>query len=134
MGLFGNKKKNIKAEEKPQEKSQDKKTFIGVKEENDSVSLTDNVIHVVSDSKEYDFELSCVERMAMITNNLGPFYDDMALAVEVGNNMVIMIMSGHNSFKPFLFDQIGKVLPVDFNKIIEASTCTENGIFELYSK
>ena len=130
MGLFGKKKKNIKAEEKPQ----DKKTYIGVKEDGDSVSLTDNVIHVVSDSNEYDFELSCVERMAMITNNLGPFYDDMALAVEVGNNTVIMIMSGHNSFKPFLFDQIGKVLPVDFNKIIEASTCTENGIFELYSK
>ena len=69
-----------------------------------------------------------------MTTDLGPFYDDMGLAVDVGNNTVIFIMSEHKCYSSFLFDQIGKVLPIDHHKIIDASSCTENSIFEIYVK
>ncbi len=69
-----------------------------------------------------------------LTTDLGPFYDDMGLAVDVGNDEVIFIMSEHRCYKSFLFDQIGKVLPIDYQKIIDASSCTENRVFEIYRK
>jgi len=60
--------------------------------------------------------------------------DDMGLAVEFANNNVVFIMSEHKCFSPFLFDQIGKVLPIDFQKVIDASVCTEKRVFEIYVK
>ena len=107
---------------------------IRVEAENDSLSLAEDAIHVTIDSKEYIYELSSVNRMVIFTTDSGPIQDDMGLAIEVENNDVIFVMSEHKCFGPFLFDQIGKALPIDFQKIIDASASTGNGTFEIYVK
>ena len=100
----------------------------------DSIYLTDDKIFVIVDLKEYEYELSSVQKMILLTTDMGPFYDDMGLAVEFANNNVVFIMSEHKCFRPFLFDQIGKALPIDFQKVIDASVCTEKRVFEIYVK
>lgn len=115
------------------DKIRNKKTYIGVRDD-DILTLNDNTIHVTADSKEYDFELKEVERIVLFTTDMGPFEDDMGLEIELRDNKVIMILSGHKCFKSFLFDQIGKVLPIDYKKIIDAASCTDNRTFELFKK
>lgn len=107
---------------------------ICINTDEDSLSLTDHKIYAIADSREYVYDLDSVEKIVIITTDQGPFYDDMGLAIDVGNNTVIFIMSDHRCYKDFLFDQIGKALPIDYQKIIEASACTDNNIFEIYTK
>ena len=75
-----------------------------------------------------------VEKIVLLTTDLGPFYDDMGLAIDVGNDTAIFIMSEHKCFNDFLFEQIGKVLSIDYQKVIEASSCIERNVFEIYRK
>ena len=105
-----------------------------VESEEDLLFLKDNKIHVVINSKAQVFDLSSVEKLVLLTTDMGPFYDDMGLAVDVGNDNVIFIMSGHKCYMPFLFDQIGKALPIDYQKVIDAGICIENKVFEIYKK
>ena len=107
---------------------------IRVETEEDSLYLADEKIHAIAESKEHIYELSSVTKIFVLTTDKGPFYDDICLAVEVGDDDVIFIMSEHRCYKSFLFDQIGKALPIDYEKIIEASACTENCMFEIYTK
>ena len=107
---------------------------ICISTDEDSLSLVDQKIHAVVDSIEYVYDLDSVEKMVILTTDMGPFYDDMGLAIDVGNNNVIFIMSGHRCYNGFLFDQIGKALPIDYQKIIDASTCMSNNVFEIYVK
>ena len=107
---------------------------ICVSTDEDSLSLTDHKIHAVVDSTEYVYDLDSVEKIVILTTDMGPFCDDMGLAVDVGNDNVIFIMSGHRCYENFLFNQIGKELPIDYKKIIEASACTTNHVFEIYVK
>ena len=109
-------------------------SIIRVEAVKDSICLVNNDILVVVNSKEYIYGLSSVNKMVLFTTDLGPSHDDMGLTIDVGNSDEITIMSEHRCFSPFLFDQIGKALPIDFQKIIDASTCTVNGVFELYVK
>jgi len=105
---------------------------IRVETEFDSICLLGDRIQAVVDSTEYTYELSSVNRIVLITTDLGPLQDDMGLAIDIGNDDVISIMSEHKCFKPFLFDQIGKVLPINYQGIIDASSCADNGVFEIY--
>jgi hypothetical protein len=98
----------------------------------DSLSLDGNIIRAVSDSKEYCFDLSEVSKLVILTSDTGPFDEDMWLVVYVGTDDMIFIPSGHKCCDVFLFDQIGKVLPIDHKNIIEASSCTENKEFVLW--
>ena len=107
---------------------------IRIETDSDSICLVGDRIQAVVDSTEYINELSSVKKIVLITTDLGPLQDDMGLAIDIENNDVISIMSEHKCFKPFLFDQIGKALPIDFQKIIEASSCADNGEFEIYVK
>lgn len=107
---------------------------IRVEMENDFLCLVGDKIHAVVDSKEYTYDLSMVNKIVLFTTDSGPFDDDMGLAIDVGNNDVILIMSEHECYMPFLFDQVGKVLPIDFQKIVDASACTENSAFVIYEK
>lgn len=107
---------------------------IRVDTEKDSLCLTGDKIHAIVHSKEYIYELSSVNKITLFTTDSGPFQDDMGLAIYVGNNDVIFIMSEHKCYIPFLFDQVGKALSIDFQKIIVASTHTDNGVFEIYAK
>ena len=106
---------------------------IRVETDEDSLNLVDNKICAVVNSIEYKFDLSSVNKLVLLTTDLGPVYDDLGLAIDVGSD-VIFIMSAHKCFKSFLFDQIGKALPVDYQKVIEASMSSENNVFEIYVK
>ena len=107
-------------------------TKISIKNNEDSIILEGNKIHAFADNKEFLCELSSISEMDLLTTDSGPFADDMCLAVFADNNIVFFVLSEHICFKPFLFDQIGKVLSVDYQKIIDASTCTKKNIFEIY--
>lgn len=101
---------------------------------NDTLSLIGGKIHALAGGIEYAFELSEIEEVIIITNDLGPFYDDMCLAIKMDGETAIFIMSEHPMYQAFLFDQLGKAVVIDYNKIIEASLCTENNIFVLYKR
>ena len=105
---------------------------IRVETENDSLCMAGDKIQAIVNSKEYIYELSSVNRMVIFTTDSGPIQDDMGLTIEIENNDVIFVMSEHKCFGPFLFDQIGKAMPIDFQKIIDASAFTGNGAFEIY--
>lgn len=107
---------------------------IKVETNDDSLYLINNEIHAMVDNCEYVFMIDSVEKLVILTTDVGPFYDDMGLAIDVGNNTAIFIMSEHRCYKKFLFDEIAKVLPIDYQKIIEASTCIDNKVFEIYKK
>lgn len=105
---------------------------IYIKNNEDSIILEDSKIHAVSDNKEYICELSSITEMDLLTTDLGPFVDDMCLVIFTDSNIVFFVLSEHKCFKQFLFDQIGKLLPIDYQKIIDGSTCTKKNIFEIY--
>lgn len=100
----------------------------------DSLLLRDGKICATVDGKEYRFELAEIEAVLIITSDMGPFYDDMCLAIRVDEETAIFIMSEHPSYKAFLFDQLGKEISLNYEKIIEASICTDNNVFVLYKK
>ena len=100
----------------------------------DSLTLENGRIRALADGAEYFFELSEVEELLIITNDLGPLYDDMCLAVRINAETAIFIMSGHPCYTPFLFDGLGKVLNIDYNVMIKASTCIENDVFPIYKR
>lgn len=103
-------------------------------ENNDTLFLVGDDMHVCIADKEEVYSVNDIVKMVLLTTDIGPFYDDMGLAIDVGNNKVIFIMSEHKCFQNFLFEQIGKYLMVDYQKVIEASVCTDNGIFEIYRR
>lgn len=105
---------------------------IYIKNNEDSIVLKGSKIHAIADNTEHICELSSINEMNLLTTDLGPFIDDMCLAILTDNNIVFFVLSEHRCFKPFLFDQLGKVLPIDYQKIIDASTCTKKNIFEIY--
>ncbi len=105
---------------------------ICVNTDEDSLTLTDDRILAAVDSNEYYYDPDYVGKIAILTTDMGPFFDDMGLAIEFINGDVIFITSDHRCYESFLFDQIGKALPIDYQQIIEASSCTENRVFEIY--
>lgn len=70
----------------------------------------------------------------IITNDLGPFCDDMCLALRINSETAIFIMSEHPCYGTFLFDQLGKTLELDYNMMIKASTCIENNVFVIFKR
>ena len=100
----------------------------------DSLVLKGHEIYACVEKQEYVFSLESIEKIVLLTTDLGPFYDDMGLAIDVGNDKLIFIMSEHKCFQDFLFEQIGKVLQIDYQTIIEASMCVGRNVFEIYRK
>lgn len=109
------------------------KKMIDIEADNDCLFLKDNMIHAVVQEEQFIIPLCSVKRIFLLTTDTGPLKDDTGLAIEANNSTVVLIMSEHKCFSSFLFDQIGKFLPIDFQKIAEASVCTENKIFKLYA-
>lgn len=107
---------------------------IRVEEKNDKLTMEDGKIKAVVKNKPYFFAVSDIEQVLIITTNLGPFYDDMCLAIRIDEETAIFIMSEHPSYRSFLFDQLGKAIKLDYDAIIKASTCTENHIFVVYKR
>ena len=100
----------------------------------DSLNLIDDKVIAMVNNQEIVYPVETVKKMVILTTDMGPIYDDMCLAIDVGNDTAIFIMSEHKCFSTFLFDQIGKILPIDFQKVIDASMCIENNVFEIYRK
>lgn len=107
---------------------------IRVEYPDDTLALADGKIYAKTVDGEYSFSVEDVEKAVILTTDMGPYYDDMGLAVDVGNETAIFIMSSHRCYQDFLFEQLGKALPIDFQKIIEASVCIDNKVFEIYTR
>lgn len=100
----------------------------------DSLTLENGRIRAFADGTEHLFDISEVEELLIITGDLGPFYDDMCLAVRINAETAIFIMSEHPCYTPFLFDGPGKAPDIDYNAIIKASTCIENNVFVVFKR
>ena len=107
---------------------------IRVETNEDELYLINSDIHAIVENTDYMYKLDDVIEIVILTTDVGPMYDDMGLAVNVGNDTAIFIMSEHRCYKDFLFNQIAKVFPIDYEKIIEASTCIENRVFPIYKR
>lgn len=107
---------------------------IKVETTNDNLLMENGKIKAVVKGEEYFFNIEDIEQVLVITSDLGPFYDDMCLAVRIDEETAIFIMSEHPDYEQFLFDQLGKVIELDYELIIKASTCIENNLFVIYEK
>ena len=67
----------------------------------------DDKIHAVVDSREYTYELSDVNKVVVLTTDLGPFYADMGLAIDVGNNTAIALLKQANTDSVKMAEVIG---------------------------
>ncbi|WP_019680917.1 hypothetical protein [Ruminococcus flavefaciens] len=100
----------------------------------DSLSLENEVIKAVSEGAEHCFLLERLEEAVVITTDMGPFYDDMGLALRMDDGTAVFILSGHRDYDPFLFQQLSKSIEIDYEAIIQASACTDNKIFRIYKR
>lgn len=100
--------------------------------EGDILKVESGKILAVVNGEEFVFEPSKVEQALIITTDLGPFEDDMCLALRIDSETAIFIMSGHQCFHEFLFDELTTIINVDYEQIIKASQCTENAVFPIY--
>jgi len=98
----------------------------------DSLVLKETEICACIEKQEYVYSLEAIEEIALLTKGLG--YDGMILAIYVGDDTAISISAEHRCYQKFLFDQIGKVLPIDYQNVIEAAACKEANGFEIYRK
>jgi hypothetical protein len=69
----------------------------------------------------------------ILTTDQGPIVDDIALAITI-EDIVFVIPSENKLYEKFLFDGISKKIIIDFQKVIEASSCSENAEFIIYNK
>lgn len=100
----------------------------------DSLIVRDNKIAANIGGQELVFDIDAVSKLVVYTTCMGPLHDDMGLIIELSDDTSICIMSGHECYESFLFDGLGKALPIDHKKIIEASGCTEAEMFVIYKK
>ena len=107
------------------------KKSILIMEKGDSVLLKENAIHAFSVGKKYTFDLSSVNVIYLVTTDEGPVCDDLYMKIDA-ESAEIIIMSEHDCFWPFLFEQLGKALELDYQKIIEAQFSVDNKEFEIY--
>ena len=109
------------------------KKSILIMEKEDTVLLKESVLHAFFGGKEYTFDLSSVNVIFLVTNDEGPVCDDLYMKIDA-ESAEIIIMSEHECFWPFLFEQLGKALELDYQKIIEAQFSVDNKEFEIYRK
>lgn len=69
-------------------------TYIRIESE-DTLNFINNKIIACVNNQEYVYSAALVEKMILLTTDMGPFYDDMGLEIDVGNNTAIFIMSEH---------------------------------------
>lgn len=100
----------------------------------DTLKVESGKILVVVNDEDFMFDPLEVEQVLIITTDLGPFEDDMCLALRIDFETAIFIMSGHQCFQRFLFDELPTVINVDYEQIIKASRCTENAVFRIYAR
>lgn len=102
----------------------------------DKIFVKDNCVEVYAKNEKYSFDKSEIEEIHIITTDLGPFYDDMCLAIRFDrrDTAVVFIMSEHPLYRQFLFDELKQIVDLDYQAIIDASACTENKMFLIYKR
>lgn len=100
----------------------------------DSLIVRDNKIVANIGGQELVFDIEAVSKLVVYTTCMGPLHDDMGLIIHISGDTTIEIMSGHECYESFLFDGLGKALPIDHKKIVEASGCTKSKMFVIYKK
>ena len=100
----------------------------------DSLIVRDNKIVANVGGQELVFDIEAVNKLVVYTTCMGPLSDDMGLIIHISGDTTIEIMSGHECYESFLFDGLGKALPIDHKKIVEASGCTKSKMFVIYKK
>lgn len=100
----------------------------------DSLIVRDNKIVANVGGQELVFDIEAVSKLVVYTTCMGPLHDDMGLIIHISGDTTIEIMSGHECYESFLFDGLGKALPIDHKKIVEASGCTKSKMFVIYKK
>lgn len=100
----------------------------------DSLIVKDDKIVANVGGQELVFDIDAVSKLVVYTTCMGPLHDDMGLIIHISGDTTIEIMSGHECYESFLFDGLGKALPIDHKKIVEASGCTEAKMFVIYKK
>lgn len=100
----------------------------------DSLIVKDDKIVANVGGQELVFDIDAVSKLVVYTTCMGPLHDDMGLIIHISGDTTIEIMSGHECYESFLFDGLGKALPIDHKKIIEASGCTKSKMFVIYKK
>ncbi|MCL2487909.1 MAG: hypothetical protein FWE80_04430 [Oscillospiraceae bacterium] len=94
----------------------------------DKISYTNKVICIGNICVELS-ELLCI---GINTTDQGPFFDDMALLLSLSRNIIVI-----PSMHPAFFDtitQLNKDFPIDYQKVIDASSCAVNKQFVLWSR
>ena len=100
---------------------------------NDIVEISNDEIQVNIDGKAFCFKIDEILKIAILTSDQGPFVDDVVLAITIEGS-VFLIPSENKLYEKFLFDEISKKITIDFQKVMEASSCTENAEFIIYKK
>ena len=98
---------------------------------NDVAEISNDEIRMIIDGRSSCFRITEIIKIAILTSNQGPFVDDAALAITIEDS-VFVIPSENKLYEKFLFDGISKKITIDFQKVIEASSCTENAEFIIY--
>jgi len=99
----------------------------------DKAGITGDEIRFSVDKRDHVYRVSDVVKIAIYTTDQGPAADDVALLVAMEDGSFIL-PSEHPLYETFLFDGLSGEFPIDFPKVIEASSCTENAEFILYAK
>ena len=105
-------------------------------ENEDTVFIKNNCIEIHTESEDYCFDGSEIQEINIITSAMGPFYDDMCLAIEIGKGepAVVFIMSEHPLYSSLLFDGLKQLVELNYKAVIEASSCTEEKLFPIYRR
>ena len=101
--------------------------------ENDKIGIMCDEIQIRIGENEYCYRTSDVVKISILTTDQGPFVDDVALLIAM-KDCSFILPSEHPLYEKFLFDDMSGKIPIDFHKIIEASSCAENAEFVLYTK
>lgn len=99
----------------------------------DFLDLEENELLVWAENRKYVYSIESIEKMVLLKTDEGPLYDDMGLAVDTGDAL-ILIMSEHKCFQEFLFEQLGQVLPVDYQKVMDAMLYAGQNKFVIYER
>ena len=107
------------------------KMEIKILNERDTIKTENDEVYICMDEKDNKFKISDIHKISIFTTDQGPFVDDVALSIVL-NQCSFLIPSEHYLYQKFLFDDISKKVSLDFQKIIEASSSTQNAEFVLY--
>ena len=100
----------------------------------DTIGINNGRLEAKAEEKEYFFVKEQIEEILLITTDMGPFYDDMGLAVRIDENTAFLIMSEHPRFQPFLFEELKTIVEIDYEAVIKASSCIQNNVFSVYKR